>query len=83
MLLEVFDAQPGDRPQLMANFMRSWYSQMRPVGWFGSHKETPTVTGWTRYIGYWCFEGAAVVKLLGIDDSLFADNKYYPRDILN
>jgi hypothetical protein len=38
--------------------------------------------GGLAYSGYWCFEAAAVVKLLGIDDSSFRDNEYYPADLL-
>lgn len=35
----------------------------------------------TFYCGYWCFEAAAIVKIMGIDDSSFINHKYYPKDL--
>lgn len=35
------------------------------------------------YCGYWSFEAAAVVKIMGLDDSSFIDNQYYPKDLVH
>ena len=35
------------------------------------------------YYGYWCFEAAAIVKVLGLDDSSFIDNPFYPKDLVH
>ena len=35
------------------------------------------------YCGYWSFESAAVVKIMGLDDSSFIDNQYYPKDLVH
>ena len=35
------------------------------------------------YCGYWSFEAAAIVKIMGLDDSSFVDNQYYPKDLVH
>lgn len=35
------------------------------------------------YCGYWSFESAAVVKIMGLDDSSFIDQQYYPKDLVH
>ena len=52
-----------------------WYKMNREMYWYNSHKDSDI------YLGYWSFESAALVKLLGLDDSILRDNKYYPYDI--
>jgi len=52
-----------------------WYKMNREMYWYNSHKDSDI------YFGYWSFESAALVKLLGLDDSILRDNKYYPYDI--
>ncbi|MGR5908923.1 PoNe immunity protein domain-containing protein [Bacillus paranthracis] len=33
------------------------------------------------YVGYWSFETAAIVKILGLDDTSLKDNNHYPYDL--
>ena len=35
------------------------------------------------YYGYWSFESAAVASIMGLDDSGFRENQYYPKDLGN
>jgi len=35
------------------------------------------------YCGYWSFEAATIVKIMGIDDSSFINHKYYPKDLVH
>lgn len=79
-LLAVIEADPGSRPALMKAFLKVWYSQNRGLVWWGQHTTIPK--GRYMYVGYWCFEAAAVTKLLDIDDSSYRDNQYYPRDLV-
>ncbi len=55
--------------------------------WYASFKGTPLYNQHNNphntYAGYWCFIAAAIVKIKGLDDSSFRDNKYYPKDMLN
>jgi hypothetical protein len=50
---------------------------MTQVYWHDKH----TIKG-VGFFGYWCFEVAAFVRKLGINDEPFADNPYYPRDLV-
>ncbi|WP_299609165.1 PoNe immunity protein domain-containing protein [uncultured Aquimarina sp.] len=45
---------------------------------YNSHKSKANI-----YCGYWSFEAAAVVKIMGLDDSSFIDNQYYPKDLVH
>ncbi len=78
-LLAVFDTPEKDRPKLMGAFFKVWYQQNKKTDWWGSDERT--TAGGLFYGGYWCFEAAAVVKSLGIHDSLFRGNEYYPSDL--
>jgi Domain of unknown function (DUF1911) len=80
-LQKVFEAAPDKRPALMAAFLDTWYRGNKGTYWWDGHAIIDR--GGLAYSGYWCFEAAAVVKLLDIDDSSFRDNEYYPADLLH
>ena len=56
---------------------KEWYRSLHDTSTYNQHN----VKG-GRYVGYWCFLAAAIVKIKGLDDSSFRDNKYYPKDLL-
>lgn len=53
---------------------KDWYKNHKDAGWYNNHKSKHDV-----YFGYWSFETAAITKIIGLDDSSFADFPYYPR----
>jgi len=57
---------------------KEWYKNHKDSGWYDSHKSKHDT-----YFGYWSFETAAVVKIMGLDDSGFMDCQYYPKDLVN
>lgn len=57
---------------------KEWYSGHKDCGWYDSHKNSNNT-----YFGYWSFETAAVVKIMGLDDSSFRDCQYYPKDLVH
>jgi hypothetical protein len=64
--------------QLVKEFItKYWYKGHKDAGWYNSHKSLHNI-----YYGYWSFEMAAVVKIMGLDDSSFSDCKYYPKDLV-
>jgi Domain of unknown function (DUF1911)/Domain of unknown function (DUF1910) len=71
-----------DKPtaeKLVKEFVRKdWYNRHKGQGWIGSHN-SPHNT----YFGYWSFETAAIVKIMGLDDTTFIDCKYYPKDLVH
>lgn len=56
---------------------KDWYREHKHAGWYNSHKSIHEI-----YHGYWCYEAAAVVQIMGLDDSAFKDWKYYPKDLV-
>lgn len=57
---------------------KEWYKGHSDCGWYDTHKEKEDL-----YFGYWCFESAAIVKILELDDSSFKNIKYYPYDLVH
>jgi hypothetical protein len=57
---------------------KDWYKNHKGQGWYDCHKSKHDT-----YFGYWSFETAAVVKIMGLDDSSFIDCQYYPKDLVN
>lgn len=57
---------------------KDWYSNHKESSWYNSHKDK-----YNTYLGYWSFETAAIVKILGIDDSSFINCQYYPKDLVH
>lgn len=55
---------------------KAWYNARRENA--NSHNRSDYT-----YYGYWSFEAGAIVKLLGIDDSILKDEKYYPYDLVH
>jgi len=56
---------------------KEWYASFKGTPIYGLHKNVHDL-----YVGYWCFVAAAIVKIKGLDDSTFRDNKYYPKDLI-
>lgn len=56
---------------------QQWYPGHQSCYWYDNHKGRHDT-----YFGYWSFETAAVVKILGIDDSSFRDSPYYPKALV-
>lgn len=56
---------------------KDWFKKHKDTGWYNSHKSKHNV-----YFGYWSFEAAAIVKIMGLDDISFRECQYYPKDLL-
>lgn len=74
-LYDVLDglANVTDKESIMVAYLLNWYDTHKDFAWYDSHK-----TDKDTYVGYWCFEGAALAKVMGIDESRLKDNEYYP-----
>jgi hypothetical protein len=59
------------------DYLTNWYTLHKTDPWYGTHLKDK------GYSGYWAWEVAAVVKVLGLDDSNFKYNPYYPYDIVH
>jgi hypothetical protein len=79
-LWKVVQARPEDRPKALARFVDGWLPGL--VTRWPREPMAAQVTGaGGDYLGWWCFEGAAVAKVLGIDDSGLRDSDVYPVDL--
>ena len=61
----------------IVKFLQEYYKGMKRTYWYNTHLESDL-----QFFGYWCFELAAFVKCLHIDDLAFANNIFYPRDLV-
>lgn len=75
--LKIFDAEPEQRPALMATYLDEWYKASRREPYYDSH----TKGRLHNYLGYWSFEAAAIAVELDIDDSSFRDKPFYPAEL--
>lgn len=66
----------------LQRFLERWYRDLAGAPWYDAHR--PDAQGRTGgYYGYWSFEAAAAVLLLGIeDDSSLHSCRYYPSDLV-
>ncbi|WP_282917785.1 PoNe immunity protein domain-containing protein [Porphyromonas macacae] len=57
---------------------KQWYKRMKLTYWYDNHKSKTNT-----FFGYWSFESGALVKILGLDDSLLKSQQYYPYDMVH
>lgn len=74
----IHETDKAKAEKLVKEFItKDWYKNHKDAGWHNSHKSQHGV-----YFGYWSFETAAAVKIMGLDDSSFINCPYYPKDLL-
>jgi hypothetical protein len=77
--LAIVETDKAKAEKLVKEFItKDWYKNHKDAGWYNSHKSKHDT-----YFGYWSFETAAVVKIMGLDDSTFRDCPYYPKDLVS
>ena len=57
---------------------KEWYKGHSDTGWYNSHSSKYNI-----YSGYWSWESGALVKILGLDDTILKDQQYYPYDMVH
>jgi hypothetical protein len=70
-LYQALEAAPSQRAALIARYLQRWPEMTRQFGFRIAEQK----------LGYWCFEAAGLAAALGVDDSSFADDPHYPRDL--
>jgi hypothetical protein len=77
-LRTAIDKPKAEAEKLVKEFIeKDWYKNHKGAGWYDSHKGKHNT-----YFGYWSFETAAVVKIMGLDDRTFRDCSYYPKELI-
>ncbi len=80
LLASAFDtADTDEQVAIITKYLAGWYNQCRKFGWWNAHT-LGNLQGSREYYGYWCFEAAAVISVLGLDVDRF-DSEYLPRDL--
>jgi hypothetical protein len=59
------------------NYLTNRYTLHKTDPWYGANLKDK------GYSGYWAWEVASVIKVLGLDDSSFKENPYYPYDMVH
>jgi hypothetical protein len=75
--LPIFAAVPEKRPALMADYMRAWYDMSEDEPYFGTNRKG------FQFFGYWSLEAAAISFVLGIDDTTYRQDHFYPRELID
>ncbi|SPL68908.1 PoNe immunity protein domain-containing protein [Acinetobacter stercoris] len=81
-LFKVFSADSEQRPALMLQYLDDWYEASRREPYHDQHPQADIRSG-ISYYGYWSWEAAAVTWLLDIDDSLYREHQFYPKDLVD
>ena len=71
----------ADRNSIVENinvFLSHFYQAFAGISWHDSHIKLEE-----SFFGYWSVCLAAIVQKLNLDDHLFMDHMYYPRDLIN
>jgi len=81
LLGEALEAPPEDQPELVYKQLKKW----RHKNWRGSvtHGSDPDFTPNPCYYGQFSYEVAAVVMAFNIDDTLFQEDIYYPKELVD
>ena len=64
--------------RLTDRFLAVYYDGMQDAYWHNTHLSDDS-----GYFGYWCFELAAFVRELRINDATFADSAFFPRNLVH
>jgi hypothetical protein len=74
-LFNCFKLHEAYRSDELKLFVDGWYGGMSDTAWHDTHNNKHDI-----YFGYWCFEAAAVAKMLSIDDRSLEIHPNYPFD---
>ena len=76
-LYNITQLPKSEAEKAIKEYLQIWYSLHKEDPWYNTHLRDK------GYSGYWAWEVGAVVKKMGLDDSSFKDNPYYPYDIVH
>ncbi|QUS57141.1 PoNe immunity protein domain-containing protein [Pseudovibrio brasiliensis] len=81
-IYECFTCHEGRHQEILTNYVTNWAKtgQKDEKFYIKSEHENPKNKYFT---GYWCFMGAAVAKVLNIDDSPLRDHPDYPYELVH
>lgn len=83
ILREVYEFAQSNKvmaiKKLKSYLQNNWFSALKRQDLIQETHKSPYGT----HCGYWSFESGALVKILGLDDSILKDQQYYPYDLVH
>ncbi|MGC7560716.1 PoNe immunity protein domain-containing protein [Pasteurella sp. PK-2025] len=83
LLREIIEVSNTDKSKavnkLKIYLQKNWFSALKRQDLIQETHKSPHGT----HCGYWSFESGALVKILGLDDSILKDQQYYPYDLVH
>lgn len=76
-LIQALAVPPSQAINHCEQFLANYYEGLNKTSWFNTHL-TPN----PAFFGFWSFELALVIQARDLDDTSFADNIFYPRDLV-
>jgi hemerythrin superfamily protein len=76
-LYQITQLPKPEAEKAINDYLDKWYNLHKDEPWYNTHLRDK------GYSGYWAWEVAALVKVMGLDDSSFKDNPYYPYDMVH
>jgi hypothetical protein len=67
---------------MLLQYLEDWYEASRREPYHDQHPKNDLRSG-RSYYGYWSWEAAAVTWLLNIDDTIYRDHQFYPKDLVD
>ncbi|AQH00323.1 hypothetical protein A9R05_11475 [Burkholderia sp. KK1] len=77
-LLQATETTGAEQQKAMTKYLKTWYSGMKNCYWYDRHKRLHAF-----FFGYWAFEAGLVTLAWNIDDSLYRDLPFYPKDMVD
>ena len=77
-VVELAKQSKDDAVKRLGRYLKKeWYRGHSDLSWYNDHKYG------INHDGYWSFESGALVKVLGLDDSVLKEQPYYPYDMVH
>lgn len=75
----IYEEDIANAEKNLLSYLKSWYKGSRNAYWHDNHLNDRN----NLYFGYWSFESAAIVKILGLNKEKFKSCEYFPIDLLS
>jgi len=79
-IIRLAESDKNAAVQRLKKYLEKEWLNMRKDGMM--HNKSHLKEKTFEYLGYWCIEAAALVIMLGLDDTTLKDCAYYPSDLI-
>lgn len=72
------NGQREEAQKCLESYLKAWYKGLKDCYWHDRHKGK-----FATHFGYWSFEAGMVTLLFDLDDGIYRDMLYYPKDLVD